>query len=410
MKLRPCKKIYQKETHRSKTLDDTYEKIKDLTSVAGITRVADITKLDRVGIPVFSCIRPDAAKGAVSVYNGKGKTKLAARVSAIMEGIERYSGEPEGKEYFHAKYSELNPELCVSPADLILPNMVRFDPEREVGWHIGYRFDPKTHECEEFLIPIEAVFHPLPENYGGIFRTNTNGLASGNSIEEAIYHGLAEVIERDAWSIAEASGYAGPVIQNIDDEDILELIDMFESEDIKIVLRDITSDIGLPTIAAVSDDLRLKDPTLLTIGMGTHSSKKIAAIRALTEVAQSRATQIHGAREDATTADFRKKIGYERTKRLNSKWFDESETVDYSSIKECAKDDFLDEILQVSEKLSAVGLNDILFANLTSDDTNIPVVKVVVPGAECYSVDRDRKGKRCKFSERNLRKRKNENA
>ena len=48
-------------------------------------------------------------------------------------------------------------------------------------------------------------------------------------------------------------------------------------------------------MAAVADDVLLKDPMLLTIGIGTHTSARIAVMRALTEVAQSRLTQIHGA-------------------------------------------------------------------------------------------------------------------
>ena len=55
--------------------------------------MADITRLDRIGIPVFSSIRPEAETGAISVYNGKGLTEDQARVSAIMEGSERYSAE-----------------------------------------------------------------------------------------------------------------------------------------------------------------------------------------------------------------------------------------------------------------------------------------------------------------------------
>ena len=57
---------------------------------------------------------------------------------------------------------------------------------------------------EEIYVPANAVFHPPPSRYDGVrlFRTNTNGLA-GNEKEEAIFHGLAEVIERDAWSLAE---------------------------------------------------------------------------------------------------------------------------------------------------------------------------------------------------------------
>ena len=59
--------------------------------------MADITDLDRIGIPVFSSIRPMADRGAISVYNGKGATPTEARVSAMMEGLERYSAEVRDK-------------------------------------------------------------------------------------------------------------------------------------------------------------------------------------------------------------------------------------------------------------------------------------------------------------------------
>ena len=89
--------------------------------------------------------------------------------------------------------------------------------------------------------------------------------------------------------------------------------------DIKLV--DLTADIKITTIAAVADDKVLKDPALLTMGVGTHLDPEIAVIRALTEVAQSRATQIHGTREDTTRAIFMRKAGYERMKRINKHWF-----------------------------------------------------------------------------------------
>ncbi len=151
-------------------------------------------------------------------------------------------------------------------------------------------------------------------------------LIAGNSIEEAIFHGLCEVIERDAWSIVETSNNAGSVITNIYDNDINHLLNLFSNAGVEIILRNITSDINIPTIAAVCDDIKTKDPTLLCLGMGTHTSPKIAVLRALTEVAQSRATQIHGAREDTIIADLKNKIGYDRTKNLNKKWFKNNQT------------------------------------------------------------------------------------
>src|SRR5690606_40965851 len=59
--------------------------------------------------------------------------------------------------------------------------------------------------------------------------------------------------------------------------------------------------------------VKLRDPALLTMGVGTHLDPEVAVIRALTEVAQSRATQIHGTREDTVRAVFMRRAGYERS-------------------------------------------------------------------------------------------------
>jgi len=55
---------------------------------------------------------------------------------------------------------------------------------------------------KEYFVPANAVYHPyIPLKGISLFKSNTNGLASGNNIEEAIFHGIMEVVERDAWSI-----------------------------------------------------------------------------------------------------------------------------------------------------------------------------------------------------------------
>ncbi len=166
-----------------------------------------------------------------------------------------------------------------------------------------------------------------------------------------------------------------------------------------MTLKDITSDIGIPTVAAVADDVVLKDPALLTIGMGgSHTSAWIAVLRALTEVAQSRLTQIHGAREDTDTADVRKMIGYERTKRLNRHWFAESETVRFPEMPSFDSDDFLTDINHVTERLGRAGLSRVIVVDLTRPEIGIPVVRVIVPGGlEMYAMDQDRMGgRRCR--------------
>jgi ribosomal protein S12 methylthiotransferase accessory factor len=396
MFLNSCKKHYILDTQRTVPPEETLARIEKKIATAGITRVADITNLDRIGIPVFSSIRPTAEMGSVSVYNGKGATPTEAKVSAMMEGIERFSAEAAGRDMTMATYGEiLRDHKAVNPGDLILP--LHADASAPLVWVAGH----EINRDEEIYIPAHAVFHPMPRLYPPLFRTNTNGLASGNTREEAVFHALMEVIERDAWSLAEASRRTGSRICDIGDGIAADLLKKFTDAHVEVEIKNITSDIGIPTFAAVSDDTQLKDPTLLTIGMGTHTSARITLLRALTEVAQSRLTQIHGAREDTTVADFRRNMGYERTRRINKYWFDAPDEIAFSSIPSFDSDDFLTDIRYVCEALERSGLDRVIVVDLTRPEIGVPVVRVVVPGLEVYAMDQERSGERCRNARNN---------
>lgn len=394
MQLKSSKKTYYNDTQRAAPPEETLARIEPKVPAAGITRVADITNLDRIGIPVFSCIRPTAEGGAITVYNGKGATVEESRISAIMEGIERYCSEVHNRRvelgYFHELFGR---GRVIEPKDLILP--LEADQNQLLPWYEGF----DIVNDEPILVPAHAVFHPLPPRYRPLFRTNTNGLASGNTFEEAIFHALAEVIERDAWSLVETSRITGPKVENIVDPLINEMQKKFVDAQVDVTILDITSDIGIPTMAAVADDVLLKDPMLLTVGMGSHTSARIAVMRALTEVAQSRLTQIHGAREDTTVALLRKKIGYDRAKRLNAYWFKDNGTVDYSTSRSYDSDDFLKDIHLMIDALNKKGLDRVIVVDLARDEIGIPVVRVVVPGLESFAMDSERRGERVKHAQ-----------
>jgi ribosomal protein S12 methylthiotransferase accessory factor len=394
MHLQHCKKTYNNETQRAVALPETLARIEPKVPAAGITRVADITSLDRIGIPVFSCIRPTAMDGAITVYNGKGATIEESRISAIMEGIERYSSELHDRNVRLAPYDEVRAtENVLDLKDLILPEGAETD--RLIPWVEGFDIANK----ESVLVPAHAVFHPLPPNFRPLFRTTTNGLAAGNTIEEAVFHALAEVIERDAWSLAEYTHDTGPAVTEINDSQIGEMQSKFANAQVVVTVRDITSDIGIPTMAAVADDVLLKDPMLLTIGIGTHTSARIAVIRALTEVAQSRLTQIHGAREDTSIAELKKKIGYERAKRINAYWFRDNGIAGFGTIPSYDSDDFLTDIRYMINALSKHGLDRVIVCDLTREEIGIPAVRVIVPGLEVFAMDRERRGERLSHAE-----------
>ncbi|MDO5844734.1 MAG: YcaO-related McrA-glycine thioamidation protein [Methanocorpusculum sp.] len=395
LELKSSPKVYCGWTERSCSPKETLEKIEQYTPIAGITRVADITDLDRIKIPVYSCIRPTAADGAISVYNGKGGTVEEAKIAGIMEGIERYSAEALPRDLENISYTNLIKagENALDPKDLILPHGAK--NETELPWIEGY----DIANNESIKVPICAVVHPNPYYLPSFFRSSTNGVASGNTIEEAIFYALTEVIERDSWSLVETTRDTGAKIKNLPKR-AQEMLDKFTKAGVEITLRNITSDVGVPTIAAVSDDTELKDARLLTIGMGTHTNAEIAMIRALSEVAQSRATQIHGAREDATLAQFREMMGYDRVKRMNAYWFSGDTYVSADEIQSCETDDFKTDIEVIIQKLKSAGLDRVIVFDLTDPEINVPVVRVVVPGLECFTIDNERRGKRCMDAER----------
>ncbi len=387
-------KVYTGWTERSARPKDTLARIESFAATAGITRVADITDLDRLGIPVFSCIRPTAADGAISVYNGKGGTEEEARAAGIMEGIERYSAEAIPRDLPNIAYTSLlrAGEHAVNPEDLILPRGANAD--LDIPWTDGY----DLVSGDMVKVPLCAVVHPNPYYLSSLFRTSSNGIASGNTMEEAIFYALTELIERDAWSLAEVTRTTGKKLTGLPPR-VAEMAEKFTRAGVAVTLRDITSDLGIATIAAVADDVQLKDPRLLTIGMGTHTNAEIAMIRALSEVAQSRATQIHGAREDAVLAEFRESMGYDRVKRMNAYWFNGDEYEPAADVVSCATDDFKTDIEEIVRRLTAAGLDRVIVCDLTDPDIGVPVVRVVVPGLECFTIDNDRRGQRCRDAE-----------
>jgi ribosomal protein S12 methylthiotransferase accessory factor len=139
----------------------------------------------------------------------------------------------------------------------------------------------------------------------------------------------------------------------------------------------------------------MQDAGLLNLGIGTDLNPERAALRALVEVAQSRLTQIHGAREDTTKASGNRQIGYERMKRLNAMWFsDEASTTKLHDLPNLETDDALEDLIETQERLTATGIGNVLFADLTRDEIGIPVARVIVPGMECAAIDPDRVGRR----------------
>ncbi|MCX9089245.1 MAG: YcaO-related McrA-glycine thioamidation protein [Candidatus Methanoperedens sp.] len=401
---------YLEGTQRVFDPETTLANTTKLLPKIGVTRIANITDLDRVGIPVFSAIRPSAAAGAISIYSGKGATETNARISAIMESFERCLAEqPEvsvnlsGVKLQTETVTDTYESLCESyptlyPDALLLPQRVAEFTKLE--WIMG---DDILNDVEVF-VPANAVFHPYePRGGNKLFRSNTNGLASGNTIEEAILHGLLEVIERDSLSISEYTRNPGKEIVLTEKDGLnYTLKRKLEAAGINVKIWLLDSDIDIPTVVTALDDVVLKDPALLVMGAGSHLTPEIAVTRALTEAAQSRVVQIHGAREDTDREQVVRTFGYDHMKRMNSYWYEDLDKVHMDELEDSSNNTPAANIKTVLERLDTIA-DGAIIVNL-SRGVDIPVVRAIIPMFELYTLDRERKGDRIKKKKKRVAK------
>ena len=382
--IHPVEKLYFDGTHRSRSPEETYAAVEPLMAEIGVTEIVDVTPLDRLGIPVFTAVRPGAARGAARVHAGKGKEPIHARVSAMMEALERYCAEYRGDRMEYATYEEIGPGRAVHPEDLFVPR--KLEQGEKLHWTPVW----DILNDEEAYVPSNAVFHPY-DSLGmavPLFRSDSNGLASGNVMEEAILHALFEVIERDALSLAEQRHDLGHRLTIGNDCAAREVLDRFEENGIEIHLWLLDGKTGIPTVAAAADDTVTRDPAMIVIGSGTHACPEIAALRALTEVAQSRGSYLQGGRTDPQREMVIRKAGYERLKRINRMWFADAEAVDIRDIPDVSTNRFDIDIERALQEISPYA-DRVCVCDLSR--TPVPVVRVVVPGFEVSYMDPDRK-------------------
>jgi ribosomal protein S12 methylthiotransferase accessory factor len=258
---------------------------------------------------------------------------------------------------------------------------------------------------------------------------HTNGLASGNVEEEAICHSLCEVIERDAISLAElrasaipfhflrcimnslkTQGYplsAIPVDKFMDDAGIFPDVDIsdiefqpiknmvkkFTKARIPLIIKDVTSDIGIPTFNASSIEWITNNYGYLAEGHGTHPDARIALLRAITEVSQTRAANIQGARDDL------RKIRYGENNTDDKRawqFMPSKRTIRFSEIKTYINEDILDDIKLILNRLEQAGLRTAIIVTLTNDYIGIPVVRAIVPGLETFKFTKSIMGHRAR--------------
>jgi YcaO-like protein with predicted kinase domain len=380
-------KEYQHGTHRAVPPAVTLERLGRLLAPMGITRVANITGLDHVGVPVVIACRPNSR--SLSVSQGKGIELQAAKASAIMESVEQYHAERITLPLRLGSYNELR-HICQTVPGESLPcsTVSRYSSSFRLLWIEGYDLANQRG----VLVPYELVHLnftlPLPEG-SGCFPLSSNGLASGNHLLEAVLHGTCEVIERDAttiWMLGDADDKAATRVDlaSIDHPSCCAVLDQFESANLLVAVWDMTSDVGVPTFRCTIAD-RVTNPfrpVYPATGTGCHSSRDVALLRALTEAAQGRLTIIAGSRDDIPRADYELARSPEVLDRLREALLAERPQRLYTQVVTSSGATFEDDVAWVTDRLRHVGLTTLIAVDLSIPRLGLSVVRVIVPGLE----------------------------
>ncbi|MBY9077976.1 YcaO-like family protein [Paenibacillus sp. HN-1] len=199
---------------------------------------------------------------------GRAYRRPDAEKLAVLEALERYCGmcdrtAPAAERY---SYEQLSGQ-AVDPAVFGLHSA-------ETMAHPAYKLQPYKESLPVYWTPVFSMKERrqvlVPEQLvyfaDGHFRSGTNrfvydssnGLALGNTWEEAALHGLFEVIERDNFLCA---WYNRLPLQEIDIsgshlEELKQLIYFMELEGIQIRFFDISMELKLPSVWALAYDTR----------------------------------------------------------------------------------------------------------------------------------------------------------
>jgi ribosomal protein S12 methylthiotransferase accessory factor len=400
--------------HRVVSAQETARRIRPYMATIGVTRFADTTDLDTLGYPIFSAIRPtDMEMDGISVYNGKGLTKADAKAGAMMEAVERFCGEFWNGSRVTGTYDSLIKRgyVAADPAAMYLQCMEEYRPDHVLEWVEGWDLLRER----TVLIPLNFVICPYRGETGDLWIQSSHGLASGNAKEEAICHALAELIERDAYTIAmvrarvvprmkalhtailsrrpfEDPGIDRTLYPNIDlatlPRSVAKLVKQAEKDGTKVWLRNITSDMGIPTFVGSLQRWESDGSELAAGGFGCHPNSTIAAVRALTEAAQGRNVQIQGVREDINRAKagapqkFTRNMAIEGDRVL---WCADSEnTISFADVQSFDHSDILEDINLMLSRLRNAGVQDVFVVDLSLPEIPASVVRAIIPDMESW--------------------------
>jgi len=243
---------------------------------------------------------------------GRARTYRAGRTISVLEGLERYAGLHRGgrRPTVRAAYADIAadalypPSLGVHPADsYALPGFRyrRFAEDTVVDWVPAYSF----RRDGEILVPERSAFWG-PRHDGEIAFTydTSNGCALGNSVEEAVLHGLREVVERDSFLLTWYRRLALPevTLAGADPrlDELLRKAALFTGFRFRCLQS--TMEYGMPSFFLVAENRHDRGPATLA-GSGAHPDPVQAVYGGLYELVGIILATAHGFGERRADAE-----------------------------------------------------------------------------------------------------------
>ncbi|MBH8597267.1 TOMM precursor leader peptide-binding protein [Thermoactinomyces sp. CICC 10523] len=290
LSLKPNPKI-SADSYRCRSLDDLKEclardYLDHRTGLFNGKMIDSVTPFAVVGVNM-PLLRGDETSA------GRTHSYAESEMTAILESLERYCGiTPRGKRmtvhdsYRNLESQALNPLKVGVHApeqyeELIFP-FKPFDPDRSMDWVWGYSFT----EERPILVPKLLAYYSLGFEDGFVYETS-NGCAVGGSLEEAIFYGILEVVERDSFLI---TWYAQLPLPRLDpysaeDRELRLMVDRIRAvAGYDVHLFNATMEHGIPGVWALAKNRKPKGMNLLCAA-GAHPDPVRAAKSAIHELA-----------------------------------------------------------------------------------------------------------------------------
>ncbi|MFD1676419.1 TOMM precursor leader peptide-binding protein [Alicyclobacillus fodiniaquatilis] len=230
--------------------------------------------------------------GTEMVGHGSGLSTSDAKQSAILEVLERSCGYQavNRRPTVFGKYSEFN-GIAVHPSQFGLHshalfqssngNYEPFEEENKYSWVWAY----STKFNQSVLIPEQIAYYGPTADEKRFIKETSNGCAIGGTLEEAVLHGIFEVLERDGFLNMWYAKMPLPELKlgSHCPARISEVYHRLVDDGFEVRLFNISHDLSIPAICAVAINEENDYPKVVS-GSACHLNPYQAVYGALREL------------------------------------------------------------------------------------------------------------------------------